>query len=204
MNGPMALATPPKPDQAPIAFGRSSSAKRGGDDRQAARREQCAADALQGARGHQELDGGRQRAQGRGHGKPERADDEDASPAEAVAKRAAEQDERRERQRVAGDRPLQAGEAGVQVGTERRQRDVDDGGVDTGDTRAEHRGGHHPLARWFGQSEGTRPRRSCGSHPRRLLLESPYAKAKRLSSDLARCSHHVLVAPRRFSKQLEQ
>ena len=47
-----------------------------------------------------------------------------------VAERAAEQDQRRERERVRRDRPLQRVEADAQVAADRRQRDVDDGRVE--------------------------------------------------------------------------
>ena len=82
--------------------------ERGLDEREAARGEQRAADALQGA-GRDELAGGlREPAQQRGRGEPADADDEHLAAAVAVTQRAAEQDERGQRQRVRGDGPLQA------------------------------------------------------------------------------------------------
>ena len=139
-----APAMPPSPDQAPIARARSSGRNAGLQDRQAARRQQRAADALHRAGGHQRLDVRREPAgQGR-HGEPDGADDEDPPAAEAVAQRAAEQDQRGEGQRVGVDRPLQPGHAGVQVLADLGQRDVHDRGVDEGQPRPEHRGGQHP------------------------------------------------------------
>ena len=83
-------------------------------DRQAARRQQRAADALDRAGGDQRPDVRRDPAGQRRHGEPHDADDEDPAPAEAVAQRAAEQDQRGQGQRVGVDRPLQPGHAGVQ------------------------------------------------------------------------------------------
>ena len=106
----------------PRADGRAAvvAMERGLDDREASRREQRAPDPLQRAGGDQRLDARRERAQQRGDGEPDDADHEDAAPAEAVAERAAQQQQSREGQGVGVDRPLQAAEAGVEVVADRR------------------------------------------------------------------------------------
>ena len=71
----------------------------------------------------------------------------------AVAERAAEQDQRREREQVAVDRPLEAGDVGVEVASELRQRDVDDRGLEERDRRAEHGGREHPATARGGELE---------------------------------------------------
>jgi len=96
---------------------------------QAAGSEQRAADTFERARHDEHLDRWRECAQCRGKSKPHRAYDKHASPTEAIAERAAEQNQRREGERVAVDGPLQTVEAGVQVTAERRQSDGHDGGV---------------------------------------------------------------------------
>ncbi len=68
-------------------------------------------------------------------------DDEDAPPAEAVTERAAQQDERREREQVAVGDPLQLGQARAELLADPDERDVDDGAVEQGHARAEHGGG---------------------------------------------------------------
>ena len=57
-------------------------------------------------------------------------DDEDQPPAEHVGELAADQHQRRERQRVAGDDPFELGEADPEVALDRGQRDVHDGVVE--------------------------------------------------------------------------
>ena len=81
--------------------------ERGLDDREAPRREERAADALEDAGGDQELRARRERAQGRGEGEPDDPDVEDETPAHPVAQRTAQEDEGRERQEVAVEDPLE-------------------------------------------------------------------------------------------------
>ena len=100
-NGPTAPAMPPSPDQAPIARPRSA----GTNDAEMMARlpgvssappTPCrarAATSVSDVRG--------EAAQRRGEREPDGADDEDPPPAEPVGQRAAEQDERGQRQRVA-------------------------------------------------------------------------------------------------------
>ena len=110
------------------------------EDRQASRGEQCGAHALQRP-GHDERFGVRcDRAQHRSAGEPNHPEQEDAPAAEEVTERATEQQEAGEGQGVCVHDPLQAREAGVEVLADRRQRDVDDRGVERGEARAEHGG----------------------------------------------------------------
>ena len=128
------------------------------DDGEAARCEQRTANALERARGDQHLDVGRQRAQRRGNREPDGAEHEYSTSTVPVAERAAQENERSQRERVTGDRPLQSVELGVQVVAERRQGDVDHRRVDHGETRAQHCRGHQPPARRLIQPHALRRR----------------------------------------------
>ena len=61
-----------------------------------------------------------------------------ASRAEQVAERAADQEERAERQQVGVDQPLLEGQAAAEVALDRGQRDVHDRRVDEDDDGAEN------------------------------------------------------------------
>ena len=108
---------------------------------------------------------GDQRGLGPGEAGEQRADreegdagDEEPAPAEQVGHPAAEQQEAAEHDRVGGDHPLQALLAEVEVGLDRRQRDVHDR-----DVEHDHELGRHQ-----------RPRvRSSGGLWSRQALESP-------------------------------
>ncbi len=129
-------------------------------DRQAARRQQCSADALDRAGGDESADVGRDSTGQRRDGEPHDADHEHPPPAEPVAERAAEQDQGGEGQRVGVDGPLQARDPRVQVLTDGGQRDVDDRAVDERHPRAEDGGREHPAA--SGPAEGQQRRRGRG------------------------------------------
>ena len=92
----------------------------GGQQRQRGREHERAADALQRAREveHQRRPG--ERAQRRGDGEDRDPDHEDPAAAEEVGERAAREQQRRERERVGVDHPLQVGEARVQRALDRR------------------------------------------------------------------------------------
>ena len=92
-NGPIAVAMPPSPDQAPIAAARSRWHERALDHRQAARRQQRGADALEDPGGDQHLGVGARPQSSEARREQHGADHEDPAPAEAVAERAAEQDQ---------------------------------------------------------------------------------------------------------------
>src|SRR5215212_9261592 len=74
-------------------------AEGGLDQRQAPRGEQRPADPLEGPRGDELTGVLRQPGQQRGDGEPQNAQEEDPAPSVAVAKGAAQEDQRRERQR---------------------------------------------------------------------------------------------------------
>ena len=82
------------------------------------------------ARGEQDLEARRERADQRGGGEQAGADDQQAAPAVMIAERAAEQEQRRQRQEVGVDDPLHLGGAGAVAGADRGQRDVEDRAVD--------------------------------------------------------------------------
>ena len=79
-------------------------------DGEAARGQQRAADALQRPGRTSSLERRGERAEQRGGREPDDPDHEDPAAAEPVAERAAEQDQRGQRERVAVDGPLQPGE----------------------------------------------------------------------------------------------
>ena len=78
-------------------------------------REQRAADALEHPRRDEDLDVRRDPAAERRDREPRRADHEDPPAPVAVAERTADEDQRREREQVAGEHPLEVGDADVEV-----------------------------------------------------------------------------------------
>ena len=109
-------------------------------------------------------DAGGEAAAGRGDGEPDDADGEDAPAPVAVAERTAEEQEGGERERVAGDDPLQRADAAVEGAVDGGERDADDGRIEEGDARAEDRGGDDPATAGGGQDQrlrrGARGRRA--------------------------------------------
>ncbi len=77
-------------------------------------------------------------------GEDDDPDDEDQAPAVRVGELAADQHQRGERQRVAGDDPLERREVGAEIALDRRQRDVHDGVVEHDHEEAERHGGERP------------------------------------------------------------
>ena len=104
--------------------------ERGHQQRERRRREQRAAEALEGAeadqRGLRPGEAAEQRADGE-EGEPR---DEQPPAPEQVGEPAAEQQDAAEHDRVGGDHPLQVRLREVQVGLDRRQRDVHDRDVE--------------------------------------------------------------------------
>jgi hypothetical protein len=146
-----------------MALGRSSGANDAwmiasepGVNRQRTGGEQRAADALQRPRADEHADVGGQAAQRRGQREPDHPDHEHAAPAEPVAERAAEQDQPGQGERVGGDRPLQAGQGGVQALADGGQGHVDHGAVQHRHAGPEHGSGEHPPPPCAGQADGTR------------------------------------------------
>ena len=82
----------------------------------------------------------RQRAEHRGDAERRDADHEDAPRAEEIAERAADEEQRAERQQVGVDDPLLEREPAAEVALDRGQRDVDDARVDEDDDRPEDAG----------------------------------------------------------------
>ena len=143
-------------------------AERGLDERQAAGGEQGPADALQRAGGDQLARGLGEPAQQRRRGEPGDAHEEHPPPAVPVTERAAEQDQRGQRQRVAVDDPLQVRQRGVQVAADRRQRHLHRGGVQERHARGEHGGHEHPPARRGAEGQAGGSRTSDAGHPRSI------------------------------------
>ena len=152
-KGPMAAATPDRPDHAPMARGRSSGLKLA--SRMArlagvssappipwATRPSTSAVSL-GASAHA-TDASREQ---------DDAGLEHALAPEQVAQRPAEQDQGRQRHEVAVEHPLQPGDAGVEVLADVGQGDVDHRRVQEGDARAQHRGRDHPPALGGGEHQ---------------------------------------------------
>src|SRR5213076_2230307 len=83
--------------------------------------------------------GWRYGAEQRGEREQADSEDEDSSPSVSVAERSSEQYQRRERQQVAVEDPLQRGGRGVEIAADVGQRDVDYGAVEKRHPRAEHR-----------------------------------------------------------------
>jgi hypothetical protein len=134
-------------------------------------------------------------AQRRGEREPDRAEHEHPSPAEPVAQRTAEQDERRQGERVAVQRPLQAAEVGAEIVADARQRDVDHRRVEEGHAGAEHGGEQDPAAGGLSEADldgGRRghdaqtrrrpPREHCPGGRRRQANGSGQRRASRASS----------------------
>ena len=125
----------PRADRRAALAGR----ERGDDERERARGEQRAERALQRAAGDQQLDARRDGAQHRDDAEAGDAEREDAPLAEDVAERAADQDQRAERQQVGVRDPLLPGQPAAEIVANRGQRDVDRRGVQPGDERAHDR-----------------------------------------------------------------
>ena len=121
----MTNAMPPHAVHEPIAAPRSSGGKLDDDDRQRARGQQRAEHALQRAPGDEHLDRRRQGADDAHDAEARDADGEDPPLAVEVAERAADEDERAEREQIGVGDPLLAGQAAAEVALDGRQGDVD-------------------------------------------------------------------------------
>ncbi len=130
---------------------------------EAARDDQGAAHALDQPGGDQGADRGRGRAAQRGDKHDDEADDEDPPAPEVIGQRAGEQQQRGDRDQVAGQHPLQLGHARVQVRADRGDRDVDHEGVEEPDHRCEDRRGDEGHTGRTAQREELPLRRVCVS-----------------------------------------
>ncbi len=130
----------PRPDGEPsLLFG-----ERRAQDGEAARHEERRTHALHRARDHELPHTARQPAGAGRRGEEHDPARIDATPAEPISQRAADQQERGEKERVRLDDPLDVGDGGAELALQRRQGQVDDRAVDEGEARAEHRRGQHP------------------------------------------------------------
>jgi hypothetical protein len=115
------------------------------DEGKTAGNKKSRADSLQGARRDQRARIGRKPAANRCEREDTDADHENAPPPEAVARRAADQEQCGHAQRVGIDHPLHRRERRVQIRFHAGQRDVDDGFVDEGHRRGKHGAHEHPA-----------------------------------------------------------
>ncbi len=152
----------------------------GGDDRQAAGHEQRSADALDRPRRDQQPGGRRHPAQHRGAGEHDGTGDEHRAMPIAVAEAAAEQQQRRERDEIGVDDPLQAGDRRAEVVADRRQGDVDHCSVEERHARPEHGRRHDPSCRRRPEANA---RSVLAGHGRSAsLLESGAPRDRKLSA----------------------
>jgi hypothetical protein len=142
-SGPIASAGP-DPDRRAALVRR----ERRRDDRERGRVHQRGADALDDAGADQEV-AALGEAAGERRGREDReTDDEDEPPSIPVGELPARQHQRGERERVAGDDPLQLRQADAEVALDRRERDVHDRVVEHDHEQAEgDRDQRPPLAR---------------------------------------------------------
>ncbi len=133
----------PDADRSP-AFARR---KRRGDDRERRGVHQRGAGSLKNASADEHLGRVGEAAQERRQGEDDDPGDEDPPAPVGVGDLAADQHQRRERQRVAGDDPFELREVGAEVALDRGQRDVHDGVVEHDHEEAERdRRQRQPLA----------------------------------------------------------
>src|SRR6266568_1804039 len=135
--------TGPRADR-PAAF---AIVERRADDRQTAWHEEGGADTLQRAGGNQHRGRRREPAEYRRHRKEAHPEQEYSLAAELIAHRSAHENQRAQEQGVRLDDPLHIGDRGVQIGLERRQRDVDDRRIDERHARRKNRRSEDPTVR---------------------------------------------------------
>ena len=130
------------------------------DDRHRDRVEHRAAHALKGAEGDQPAGRGRGAAQERADREEPEPDREDALAPDPVGDGAAQDQQRRQHDRVRVDDPLELRQRRIQVAVDRRQRDVDDRVVqrDQQDAHAADREHLHPAT--AGQRDGSYARKA--------------------------------------------
>ena len=146
ISGPMTTPMAPQAVHEPTALPRSSRGNTITITASAAGDTQRPADALERPGQHQDLDRGRDRAQERGHAEADQPGREHPPLAQDVAQRAADQDQRGQRDQVGVGRPLLAGEAAAEVLADGREGHVDHRRVHGHDRRAQDAGHQHePL-----------------------------------------------------------
>ena len=157
-----------RPQRAPDADGRALLPLGEGaeHDRQRDGEQRRAAEALAGAEGDQPLDVGREAAEQREERERHEPEDEDALLPVAVGDPAHGEEEDGEHEVVGVEHPRGLAQRGVQVGDDRRHRDVDDGDVEQRHEHAEADDDEDPpLARvtLVDGRVGRRVRRGAGS-----------------------------------------
>ena len=146
-SGPIASASAETPAQMPIAVPRCCGGKVAAMIESVAGFISAAPTPWSDARGDQLVARVGEAAPERGEGEDAIPSDEDQPPPVRVGHLPADEHERRERQRVAGDDPLELGEVGAEVVLDRGQRDVHDRVVEHDHEEAEgDRGQREPLA----------------------------------------------------------
>ena len=129
------------------------------DQRQAAGHKQRASDSLKRACGDQLFDIRRQATRCGSNGEDDDTDIENLSATVSITERATYQQQRGKKKRVGLDDPLNTDRRGVQIGLQKRQRDVDDGTVDKRHAGGKNCGSENPTpvhfeARQEGSPEG--------------------------------------------------
>ena len=186
-SGPIAVVTPGRPDHTPIALPRSSAAN---DAEMIARLPGVSSAARRpAARGRRPAPRSSARA---AHSTDATANHDDARDedrgAQPVAQRAADEDQRGERERVGVDDPLRPGDTGVEVAVDRRQGEPDDRAVEERHARAEDHRGEQPAA-----LRRREPDRASALRRRRRTARPRCATGRRASS---RRRGRAVAAPR--------
>ena len=179
-------AAEPRPQ--PDGRGAVVLSEAGLDQRERSGGEQRAADALQHPGEDEDQQVGRQAAQrGRQH-EPHGADPEDAPAAEPVPQRTTEEDERGERQQVAREHPLEAGDLDIEVVGDVGQGDVHDAGIELGhrargNRREEGDPTHRGMQCQTLVGQGARSIGQVGHRPSVVALSPGTASAPRAGSN---------------------
>ena len=184
-SGPIRKAMPVHAVQVPIAAPRSSPLKTTVIVASAAGVRSAPATPCRRARDDQRRPVRRGRAEDRGDAERDDADQEDPPLPEEVAERAADEDQRAEREQVGVDDPLLEREPAAEVVLDRGQRDVHDRGVDEHDHRPEDAGRRASAACASLRSDADTSR-TTGQAGRRLIC--PATRSRRLEDVPTTCS----------------
>src|SRR5581483_7536388 len=161
---------------APSADGRAPLflvAVRRTDEREAPRDEKCRADALERTNTDEDCAVWREAASDRSEREENHAGREHASSPESIAERAADEDERRQEERVALDDPLDDGHGRAELALHHRKSDVHDGRVEKCHARTEHRDDERPTSHPRKIPSRTRSEREKDLRP---MLEGRYGE----------------------------
>src|SRR5207249_4182443 len=125
-----------------------------------------------------------QAARGGGGAEPREPDNEDPPAAQQIAERAADEQQRAQREQVCVDGPLQPRHAGMQLASERRKRDVDDGHVEERNAGSEHRRGEDAATLRAGQLHRNR-RKPRGTKARPSSSKKAWATTASTAAGIA-------------------